>query len=67
MNTREANPTFPYIFAWRNNEKRATLYGRRLRVIARSKSMNSAWVEFADGQQEVICRSALRMVAGGAK
>jgi len=53
------NPTI-YRYAWRNNEKRATLYGRLCRVIARG-SMNSALVEFADnGQREVISRNALR-------
>lgn len=52
---------YPYVFVWRNNEKRATLYGRRLRVLARG-AMNSALVEFENGQREVISRNAIRKV-----
>ncbi len=48
-----------YTYAWRNNEKRAALYGRRLVVLARMK-MNSALVRFEDGQEEVISRNAIR-------
>jgi hypothetical protein len=50
-----------YIYGWKNNSKRQTLYGRICRVIARMK-MNSAWVEFENGQQECISRNALRKV-----
>jgi hypothetical protein len=50
---------FPYIYAWRNNSKRTTLYGRRFRVIVRA-GRNSALVEFDDGQREVISRNAIR-------
>jgi hypothetical protein len=53
---------FPYVFAWKNGEKWATLYGRRFRVIARGKSMNTVMVEFQDGQREVISRQAMRRV-----
>ena len=54
----------PYYYAWGNNAKRATLKGRRLRVLARG-AMNSALVEFADnGQREVVSRNALRKVRG---
>ena len=48
-----------YLYTWGNNEKRATLKGRKCRVIARGK-MNSALVEFEGGQREVISRNALR-------
>lgn len=41
--------------------KRATLYGRGLRVLARG-AMNSAPVEFENGQREVISRNAIRKV-----
>lgn len=51
-----------YTYAWRNNEKRAALYGRRLVVLARMK-MNSALVRFEDGQEEVISRNAIRKAA----
>ena len=50
-----------YIFVWRNNEKRAQLYGKRLRVLARG-AMNSALVEFENGQREIISRNAIRKV-----
>ena len=50
-----------YVFVWRNNPKRAQLYGRRLRILARGK-MNSALVEFENGQREVISRNAIRKV-----
>ena len=53
---------FPYVFAWKNGEKWATLYGRRFRVIVRGKTMNTAMVEFEDGQREVISRQAIRRV-----
>ena len=52
---------FPYVYGWKNNSKRLTLYGRRFRVIVRMK-MNSALVEFEDGQVEVISRNAIRKV-----
>lgn len=50
-----------YLYMWRNNEKRKTLYGRRCRVIYRGRP-NSALVEFEHGQREVISRNALRKV-----
>jgi len=52
---------YPYYYAWKNNEKRETLFRRRLRVIARG-SMNSALVEFENGQREIISRNAIRKV-----
>ena len=48
-----------YIYPWGNNEKRATMKGKRFRVITRGKR-NSALIEFEDGQKEVISRNALR-------
>lgn len=49
-----------YIYRWGNNEKRASLKGRRCRVLARG-SMNSALIEFCDnGQREIVSRNALR-------
>lgn len=55
---------FLYYYAWKNNPKRAGLYRRRLRVIARG-ALNSVLVEFANGQREVISRNALRRVRAG--
>jgi len=48
-----------YRYHWRNNSKRATLYGRTCRVLCRL-SRNSAVVEFDGGQREVVSRNALR-------
>jgi hypothetical protein len=52
---------YPYHYAWRNNAKRATMYGKRLRIIRRY-AMNSAFVEFEDGSREVISRNAIRRI-----
>ena len=51
--------TYPYQYYFKNNEKRATLKGRRFRVLLRMKR-NSALVEFANGQREIISRNAIR-------
>lgn len=51
--------TVTYRYVWRNNAKRATLYGRLCRVLIRG-GMNSALVEFEDGQREIVSRNALR-------
>jgi len=49
-----------YRYCWRNNPKRATLYGRICMVLCRGK-MNSVLVEFQDdGQREIVSRNALR-------
>ena len=48
-----------YIYAWRNNAKRQSLFGRHCRVLARG-NMNSVLVEFENGQKEIISRNALR-------
>jgi hypothetical protein len=53
---------YPYFYAWRNNEKRATLYRHLCRVLARGK-MNSCVIEFENGQREVISRNAIRKIA----
>ena len=52
---------YPYYYAWKNNEKRATLHRRPMRVLARG-TMNSALVEFEDGQREIISRNAIRRI-----
>ena len=52
---------YEYYYAWQNNSKRKTLYGRRFRVLKRLK-MNSELVEFENGQREVISRNAKRKV-----
>jgi len=51
--------TKQYIYSWKNNQKRQSLYGKICHVLARGK-MNSALVEFENGQREIISRNALR-------
>jgi len=50
-----------YVYRWRNNSKRATLYGRRCVIVIRGP-MNSALVRFENGQLENVSRNALRKV-----
>jgi hypothetical protein len=50
-----------YRYRWKNNSKRLTLYGRICKVLKRLP-MNSAIVEFENGQTEVISRNALEKV-----
>lgn len=50
---------WPYVYTWGNNAKRQTLKGRRCRILQRL-TLNSAVVEFENGQREVISRNALR-------
>lgn len=56
--------TLTHYYAWKNNPKRLTLYRRKLKIIARG-AMNSALVEFENGQREVISRNALRLIKNG--
>ena len=48
-----------YIYCWKNNPKRLMLFNRECQVITRG-SMNSALVEFENGQREIISRNALK-------
>ena len=54
--------TFPLVYAWGNNSKRAMLKGRRCRLIARG-SMNSILIEFENGERVVTSRYAVRPAA----
>ena len=56
---RKFTPTEGYIFGWKNNSKRQSLYGKRCRVLVRG-GMNSALVEFENGSREIISRNALK-------
>ena len=54
-----------YVYKWKNNPKRETLFGRRCKVLFRSK-MNSCKVEFMDdGQTEIVSRNSLDMRQDG--
>jgi hypothetical protein len=49
-----------YLYAWGNNAKRATLKGRRCRMLS-SGRLGSCLVEFVDdGRREIVARRALR-------
>lgn len=50
---------FNYYLAWKNNPRRAELYRRRCRVVARG-AMNSVLVEFENGERVVTSRNAVR-------
>ncbi len=52
-------PDYPYYYAWKNNSKRATLYQRSCRIVARG-ALNSVLIEFENGQREVVSRNAVR-------
>lgn len=48
-----------HYYAWKNNEKRATMYQKPCRIVARG-SMNSIVIEFHDGQRECVSRNSVR-------
>lgn len=50
----------PWVEAFGN--KRAEIYGKRLRVLARG-AKNSALVEFENGQREIVSRNAIRRLS----
>ena len=50
-----------YYYAWGNNEKRKLLKGKKCKILKRLK-LNSAIVEFENGQREIISRNALRRI-----
>lgn len=60
MNNHQAMPEILYVYRWRNNAKRAEMYGCLCRVKARG-TMNSAMIEFIDsGELACVSRNALR-------
>ena len=50
---------FPLVYSFRNNEKRARMFGLPCRVVARGR-MNSILIEFKDGTREVVSRNSVR-------
>lgn len=50
-----------YEYRWSNNPKRARMFGRICKVLARGK-MNSCSVEFENGERCIISRNALKKV-----
>jgi hypothetical protein len=52
-----------YRYVWKNNDKRAGLYGREC-IIEASGKKNSVLIRFIDdGQQEIVSRNALKKVS----
>ena len=52
---------YPYYYAWKNNEKRATMYKRACRVLVRG-AMNSCLIEFENGERCCVSRNAIRRI-----
>ena len=50
-----------HIYVWGNNEKRATLKGRRCRIL-HTFVANSMLVEFENGQREIVSRRSVRQL-----
>lgn len=47
------------IFRWKNNAKRAHLFGRHCRILAHGSSMHSVLLEFEDGERVITSRRAV--------
>lgn len=60
--TRAGAAQMTHRYVWRNNAKRATMYNRPCRIVARG-TMNSIMIEFEDGQREIVSRYAVRRLA----
>lgn len=50
-----------HVYRWRNNPRRAQLYGQRCRIMA-SGRMGSVLIEFQNAERVVTSRRALRRV-----
>lgn len=51
-----------HIYAWGNNEKRATMKGRACRILARSRRMSSLMIQFENGQREIVSLRSVRRI-----
>lgn len=52
-----------YVYRFKNNAKRQTMFGRTCAILGRFRRMNSVWIEFTDnGQQEIVSGNAIRKV-----
>lgn len=54
--------TYPYVFRWR--KFRPEWFGRRCAVLSRG-ALNSALVQFEDGEKAIVSRNALRKAKAG--
>jgi len=50
-----------HTYHWGNNPKRATMKGRKCRIICAGK-MNSIMIEFENGQRERVSRRSVRRI-----
>lgn len=48
-----------HYYAWKNNEKRQSMYKRPCRILA-TGNINSCMIEFENGQREIVSRRAIR-------
>lgn len=52
-----------HYYAWKNNDKRAQMYGKPCRIVARG-TQNSREIEFANGTREIVSGNSLRKLGG---
>lgn len=50
-----------HIYRWRNNPRRAELYGRRCRILVSGK-LGTVLVQFENGERVTTSRRALRRI-----
>lgn len=51
---------FPYRFYWKNDAKRACLFGKRCRIVSEGSRLRSILIEFEDGYRMVTSQRAIR-------
>jgi len=52
---------YPYVYRWKNNEKRKTLYGKFCKIVKQC-SKNSVVVQFEDGGKEIVSRYSIQLI-----
>lgn len=50
---------FDHVFRWKNNDRRAKLFGKRCRILAYGPTMRSVLVEFEEGERVITSVRAL--------
>ena len=51
---------YPFVYAWKNNERRSEFKDKPCRIIARGSRMHSVLIEFEDGQRIVTSAWAIK-------
>lgn len=59
----EIQLSYPFVYAWKNNPRRAEFTDKPCRIIERGSSMNSVLIEFEDGQRIVTSAWAVKRPA----